>query len=159
VYSETGKGTTFKIYLPLIAAAGEAVQPKAEARPAGGNETILLAEDENDVRVLITHVLRDAGYRVIEAATGEDAVKMFDGRADGIALFISDVIMPKMNGKDAYVQIKKTRPDIKVLFISGYTADIIKSKGILEEGLPFLSKPIIPDQLLRKVREVIDRQA
>jgi signal transduction histidine kinase/CheY-like chemotaxis protein len=159
VYSETGKGTTFKIYLPLIAAAGEAVQPKAEARPAGGNETILLAEDENDVRVLITHVLRDAGYRVIEAATGEDAVKTFAGHADGISLLISDVIMPKMNGKDAYVQIKKIRPDIKALFISGYTADIIKSEGILEEGLPFLSKPIIPDQLLRKVREVIDRQA
>jgi signal transduction histidine kinase/ActR/RegA family two-component response regulator len=157
VYSETGKGTTFKIYLPLIAAAGEAVQPKAEARPAGGNETILLAEDENDVRVLITHVLRDAGYSVIEAATGDDAVKTFAGHADRIALLISDVIMPKMNGKDAYVQIKKTRPDIKVLFMSGYTADIIKSKGILEEGHPFLSKPIIPDQLLRKVREVIDR--
>ena len=109
--------------------------------------------------MLITHVLRDAGYSVIEAATGEDAVQTFAGHADRIALLISDVIMPKMNGKDAYVQIKKTRPDIKVLFMSGYTADIIKSKGILEEGLPFLSKPIIPDQLLRTVREVIDRRA
>lgn len=156
VYSETGKGMTFKIYLPLIAAAGEAALPKAEARPAGGNETILLAEDENDVRVLITHVLRDAGYSVIEAVTGEEAVKQFAEHADRISLLLSDVIMPKMNGKDAYDQIKGTRPDVKVLFMSGYTADNIKSKGILADGVPLLTKPIIPDQLLRKVREVLD---
>jgi signal transduction histidine kinase len=156
VYSETGKGTTFKIYLPLIAAAGEAAMPKAEARPAGGNETILLAEDENDVRVLITLILRDAGYSVIEAVTGEEAVKHFAEHADRISLLLSDVIMPKMNGKDAYDQIRGTRPDVKVLFMSGYTADTIKSKGILADGVPLLSKPIIPDQLLRKVREVLD---
>lgn len=159
VYSEPGKGTTFKIYLPLIAAAGETAAPKAEARAGGGNETILLAEDENDVRVLITLILREAGYNVIEAATGEDAVKIFADHADRISLLISDVIMPKMNGKDVYDQISRTRPGVKVLFMSGYTADIIKSKGILAEGVPFLSKPIIPDQLLRKVREVLDRQA
>ncbi len=159
VYSETGKGTTFKIYLPMIAAAGEAAEPRAEARPAGGNETILLAEDENDVRALITLILREAGYTVIEAATGEDAVKKFTEHADRISLFLSDVIMPKMNGKDAYDQIKGTRPGVKVLFMSGYTADIIQSKGILAEGTPFLAKPIIPDQLLRKVREELDLQA
>jgi signal transduction histidine kinase len=156
VYSEAGKGTTFKIYLPLIAAAGEAAEPKADVRPEGGNETILLAEDENDVRVLITHILREAGYSVIEAATGEDAVKKFAEQADRFSLFLSDVIMPKMNGKEAYDQIKGSRPDVKVLFMSGYTADIIQSRGILAEGSSFLSKPIIPDQLLRKVREVLD---
>jgi signal transduction histidine kinase len=156
VYSETGKGTTFKIYLPLIADSGEAALPKVEARPAGGNETILLAEDEKDVRVLITLILREAGYTVIEAATGEEAVKQFAEHADRISLLLSDVIMPKMNGKDAYNQIRGTRPDVKVLFMSGYTADNIKSKGILADGVPLLSKPIIPDQLLRKVREVLD---
>jgi signal transduction histidine kinase len=156
VYSEPGKGTTFKIYLPIIAEMMKEAPPVAEARPEGGRETILLAEDEHDVRVLISIVLREAGYSVIEALDGEDAVRKFSEQADRIALVLSDVIMPKKNGKEAYMQIREMRPGVKVLFMSGYTADIIESKGILAEGIPFLSKPLIPNQLLRKVREVLD---
>ena len=156
VYSEPGAGTTFRIYLPLAASAVSPVTTKNEAAPAGGRETIVLAEDERDVRELIAIVLREAGYTVIEAVDGEDAVKKISENADRISLFLSDVIMPKKNGKDAYEQIRSSHPGVKALFMSGYTADIIQSKGVLAEGFPYLSKPIIPDQLLRKVRDVLD---
>ena len=156
VYSEPGKGTTFKIYLPAIEIAGESPAARIEDRPAGGRETILLAEDENDVRALITIVLREAGYTVIESVDGEEAVQQFTEHAGSLSLFLSDVIMPKMNGKAAYEQIRAVKPGIKVIFMSGYTADIIQSKGITNDGIPFLPKPIFPDQLLRKVREVLD---
>ena len=156
VYSEPGKGTTFKIYLPAIEIAGESPAARIEGRPAGGRETILLAEDENDVRALITIVLREAGYTVIESVDGEEAVQQFAEHADSLSLFLSDVIMPKKNGKAAYEQIRAVKPGIKVIFMSGYTADIIQSKGIINDGIPFLPKPVFPDQLLRKVREVLD---
>jgi len=156
VYSEPEKGTTFKIYLPAIEIAGESPAARVEDRPAGGRETILLAEDENDVRALITIVLREAGYTVIESVDGEEAVQQFTEHAGSLSLFLSDVIMPKMNGKAAYEQIRAVKPGIKVIFMSGYTADIIQSKGIINDGKPFLPKPIFPDQLLRKVREVLD---
>jgi signal transduction histidine kinase len=156
VYSEPGKGTTFKIYLPAIETAGETPAARIEDRPAGGRETILIAEDENDVRVLITIVLREAGYTVIESADGEEALKQFAAHAGPISLFLSDVIMPKQNGKAAYEQIRAMKPGVKVIFMSGYTADIIQNKGIINERIPFLTKPIFPDQLLRKVREVLD---
>ena len=159
VYSEPGLGTTFKIYLPIIVPAEATAVPKAQAVPVGGRETILLAEDERDVRILITSILREAGYTVIEAVDGEDAAKKFTENENHIQLFLSDVIMPKKNGKDAYELIRAARPGIKVLFMSGYTADIIQSKGILAEGTPFLSKPISPEQVLRKVREVLDGES
>jgi signal transduction histidine kinase/CheY-like chemotaxis protein len=156
VYSEPEKGTSFKIYLPAIEVAGESPAARIEDRPAGGRETILLAEDENDVRALITTVLREAGYTVIESVDGEEAVQQFTEHAGSLSLFLSDVIMPKKNGKAAYEQIRAVKPGIKVIFMSGYTADIIQSKGIISDGIPFLPKPIFPDQLLRKVREVLD---
>jgi polar amino acid transport system substrate-binding protein len=156
VYSEPEKGTTFKIYLPAIEIAGESPPTRIEDRPAGGRETILLAEDENDVRALISIVLREAGYTVIESVDGEEAVHQFSEHAGSLSLFLSDVIMPKKNGMAAYEQIRAVRPGIKVIFMSGYTADIIQSKGIIKDGIPFLPKPIFPDQLLRKVREVLD---
>jgi len=156
VYSETGQGTTFKIYLPIIVPTEATAVPMAQAAPAGGRETILLAEDERDVRALISIILQEAGYTVIEAVDGDDAVRKFAENADGISLLLTDVIMPKMNGKETFEQVRKSQPGVKVLFMSGYTADIIQNKGILAEGIPFISKPIIPDQLLRKVREVLD---
>jgi len=156
VYSEPGLGTTFKIFLPIIPSETTTALPESVATPAGGRETILLAEDEPEVRTLITLLLRGAGYTVIEAVDGEDAVRKFAGNESRISLLLSDVIMPKMNGKEAYLQIRAAYPGVKVLFMSGYTADIIQSKGFLAEELPFLSKPIVSDQLLRKVREVLD---
>ena len=156
VYSEPGKGTSFKIFLPLTDAVGVALAPRVEAPSAGGSETILLAEDETEVRGLIRLVLRRAGYTVLEAADGQEAVEVFARHGAPVDLLLSDVIMPRRNGKDAYEQMRTRRPGVKVLFMSGYTADIVQGKGMVGEGLPLVSKPIVPDQLLRRVREVLD---
>jgi CheY-like chemotaxis protein len=93
----------------------------------------------------------------MEAVDGEDAIRIFNENKDKIQLLFLDVIMPKKNGKEVYDDIKKVRPDIKAIFTSGYNADIIHKKGILEEGLDFITKPISPEELLRKVREVLDK--
>ena len=157
VYSEPGKGTTFRIFLPMIKGEVEGAQSTAFPPPTGGTETILMAEDNAEVRKLMKEVLERFGYKVIEAVDGEDAIKVFNENKNNVQLLLLDLIMPKMNGKEAYDEIRKIRPDIKVIFGSGYTSDIIDKKGILEEGLNFITKPISPRELLRKVREVLDQ--
>jgi len=156
VYSEPGKGTTFKLYFPAVAntvVEPEAVEPPL---PTGGAETLLLAEDDETVRTITRSTLENFGYAVIEAVDGEDALRKYIARKDGIHLVILDVIMPKRNGKSAYDEMRKIRPDVKAIFTSGYAADIIQQKGISEDG-NFLSKPVAPAELLRKVRETLDR--
>ncbi|MBI1810921.1 MAG: response regulator, partial [Nitrospirae bacterium] len=108
---------------------------------SGGTETILLAEDEEEVRKLMKLVLEEAGYKVIEAVDGKEATEKFRENKDSINLLLLDVIMPKINGKGVYEEARKIKPDIKALFSSGYPADFIHKKGILEEGLNFISKP------------------
>ncbi len=155
VYSEPGRGTTFKIYLPLIEAPAGESGVRREAVPLRGSETVLLAEDDATVRKLMRAILEEFGYTVVEAVDGEDAVKMFLRNRERIELVILDVVMPKMNGKDAYSRIRQAQPDVKVIFTSGYTADIVHKKGILEEGLNFISKPAAPQDFLKKIREVL----
>ena len=154
--SEVGRGTVFIIYLPLIAAsadrAGAVASPEHRLR---GSETVLVAEDEGAVRTIITQILAKSGYRVIEAHDGEDAEVKFHDHRDEIDLLIFDVIMPGKNGKQAYDSIKKIRPDLKCLFLSGYTADIISNSGISEKEGAFLQKPVPPHLLLTKVREIL----
>jgi PAS domain S-box-containing protein len=157
VSSEPGKGTVFSIYLPLVACAEPEAEKKAPAIESRGGETVLLAEDDREVRSLTKMVLENFGYRVIEAVDGEEAVKKFNEQSAAIDLLVFDIIMPKKNGKDAYLEIKQTRPDIKVLFTSGYTADIIRKKGILDPDMVFILKPISPTVFLGKVREVLDK--
>jgi CheY-like chemotaxis protein len=157
VTSEPGKGTTFSIYLPLVAGAAPEAEKKTPASASRGGETVLLAEDDRDVRSLTKTVLENFGYRVIEAVDGEDVVAKFNEQNAAIDLLVLDVIMPKRSGKDAYLAIRQTRPDIKVLFTSGYTADIIHQKGILDPDMVFIMKPISPTMLLGKVREVLDK--
>ncbi len=157
VYSEPGKGTTFKIYLPLIKSKVEAVTEEPLSAIKKGDETLLVAEDDSQVRELLKEVLEGFGYTVLEAEDGEDALRVFSKYKDEIKLLILDVIMPKKSGKEIYDEIKKTRPDIKAIFTSGYDANIIHKRGIIEEGLNFISKPILPDELLRTVREVLDK--
>jgi signal transduction histidine kinase/CheY-like chemotaxis protein len=154
--SEPGKGTTFKIYLPLIRA--EALKPEASdsRQPRGGRETILVAEDSAEVRKLTTTILTDFGYKVIEAVDGEEAVRKFKENRDAVNLLLLDVIMPRKNGKDACDEIRAMRPDLKVIFTSGYTADIIRDRGFLDKGLVLLTKPLTPRTLLEKIREVLD---
>ena len=157
VYSEQGKGTTFKIYFPLI--QGKAEEAAHEVSPAieTGTETILIAEDEAEVRELTKKFLTNYGYKVIEAVDGPDAIDKFKRYRDQIQLLLLDVILPKKNAKEVYEQIKQTAPDIKVLFMSGYTVDIMHKQGIFKENLNFIMKPVSPSKLLRKVREVLDK--
>jgi PAS domain S-box-containing protein len=157
VYSEPKKGTTFKIYLPLIMSTIEEEKPRTSPGIKRGTETVLIAEDDVEVRDLTTKVLVGAGYKVLEAKDGEDALKVFTENKEKIHLLILDVIMPKKNGKDVYDEIKKERPDIKAIFMSGYDSDVIHKKGFLEEGLDFLPKPLLPNKLLRKIREVLEK--
>jgi PAS domain S-box-containing protein len=156
VYSEPGKGTTFKIFLPLILSQMETARKERGVTPRGGSEAILVAEDDDAVRTLTSHILREAGYSVIEAVDGDDAINKFMGSRDSINLAMLDVVMPKKSGKEVSDAIRKIKSGIRVLLTSGYTADIINTKGITEEGLDFISKPITPNNLLKKVREILD---
>ena len=156
VYSEPNMGTTFHIYLPVVSKGAKKEEP-AQEPVKGGNETVLVAEDDEVVRRLLRDVLRHHGYNVIEATDGADAIKNFKN-TDRIDLLILDSIMPIKNGREAYDEISKIRPGIKVLFTSGYTRDVILDKGIEDKKFHFISKPISPSTLLQKVREVLDEQ-
>ena len=157
VYSEPGKGTSFKVYLPLTASPDRSPAAAMPDISDHGTETVLLAEDDREVRNLTRTVLEDFGYRVIEAVDGEEAVAKFLAHPGAVDLLVLDIMMPRKNGKEAYLEIKKARPGIKALFMSGYTADMIHKKGILEAGLDFALKPISPTDFLKKVREVLER--
>ncbi|MGA2151798.1 MAG: TonB-dependent receptor, partial [Geobacteraceae bacterium] len=154
---EPGTGTTFKIYLPLISSEvrGEEIATEKETL-AQGTETILLAEDDESVRKLISIVLKQEGYKVIEAIDGVDSVKKFIENKETIRLLLSDLIMPKMNGKEAYDEMKVWRPGLKAIFVSGYAPDVIRQKMSLENSVVLISKPILPYSLLKKVRCLLD---
>lgn len=156
VYSEPGYGSTFKIYLPLTATPIEVSNIRKDLTVAWGTETILLAEDDDLVRNLMEIVLKGAGYKVITATNGEDAVTKFKENVDSIQLLLFDLIMPRMNGKEASDEIHKISPGIKTIFSSGYTADTIQQKATLEYDSPLIPKPTSPVELLRKVRDVLD---
>ena len=157
VYSEPALGTTFKIYLPLTSMEAEVTTESIQPIPLGKGETILIAEDEPAVREVLRLSLQEYGYMVIEAENGEDAVKQYKDNMDEVSLVLLDVIMPVKNGREAYNEIKSLKPDTKVIFMSGYTEDIIMGKGLLKSDTELIPKPIAPDSLLRKVREVLDR--
>ncbi|MCE5313254.1 MAG: PAS domain S-box protein [Nitrospiraceae bacterium] len=156
VYSELGKGTVFRIYLPITeqkpAESGSAPSEKV----SGGTETILVAEDDLAIRALTNTILEQYGYRVISAVDGEDAVRKFEKKKDEINLVILDGIMPKKNGKEAFEEIRKLRPDIKAVFISGYAEDIFTHDGMPDKSAVFIPKPVKPDELLRAVRSTLD---
>jgi two-component system, cell cycle sensor histidine kinase and response regulator CckA len=157
VYSEPDKGFTFRIYLPIIASAVvEDIMAHHEEAPAYGTETVLVAEDDEITRKLSSTVLAHYGYTVIEAVDGEDALRKFRENKETIQLLLFDLIMPKMNGKEAYDEILKIKPDIKVIFASGYAPDIVRQKVSLENGAHLIYKPVSPFEVLRKVRNVLD---
>jgi CheY-like chemotaxis protein len=156
VESEIGRGTTIKIYLPVVPRAMEETQTDDLPVVKGGTETILVAEDDETVRKLVTSVLMQFGYSVIQAENGEDAVRKFMANRGAIKLLLLDIMMPKKNGKEVYDKIRIFEPDIKSLFLSGYAADILIQKGLLEKGLNFICKPVQMNDLLRKVRSLLD---
>jgi two-component system cell cycle sensor histidine kinase/response regulator CckA len=156
VDSEPGQGTTFRIYLPRPE-AGATVEAAIE--PSGlprGTETVLLAEDEPSFRALARELLEMLGYTVLESEDVSDALRIAEGHAGTIHLLITDVVMPRMNGRTLAKAVQGFRPDIKMLYMSGYTDNVIIHEGILDPGTPFLQKSFTPSKLARKVREVLD---
>ncbi|HYL56325.1 MAG TPA: response regulator [Gemmatimonadales bacterium] len=156
VYSEPGRGTTFKLYLPLVDAPPERAAPAREAGTLAGTETIVLAEDDEVLRPLTKGLLVRLGYTVLEAENADRALALADAHPGPIHLLITDVVMPGVSGRELARRVVRTRPDTRVLYISGYTDDAIVHHGMLEPGLHFLQKPFTPAALARKVREVLD---
>jgi len=156
VDSEPGKGTQVDIYLPLIEGHAEVEKSKPVAPPAAGKETVLFVEDEEIVRVFMQKMLERAGYRVIVADNGEDGVERFRENAD-ISLVLSDMVMPRKNGRQMLDEIRRMKPGTKAVFMSGYTADIMQDKGMLDDVTEFITKPVKKDDLLRKMRELLDK--
>jgi CheY-like chemotaxis protein len=156
VYSEPGRGTTFKIYLPRVEEAVEAARPAgAIAGSLRGSETVLLVEDEEAVRTLVHEVLERNGYTVLAARHGGEALLVCERHGGPIHLMVTDVVMPEMSGRELAERLASLRPAMKVLYVSGYTDDAIVHHGVLDPGTPFLEKPFSPDALARKVREVL----
>jgi CheY-like chemotaxis protein len=158
VYSEPGLGTTFKIYLPTIEGDTESLRPAAvSTKSLQGSETILLVEDEEMVRKLACTVLEKNGYRVLEASSGEKALDAVRGQnGNPIHLMVTDVVMPGMSGRQLADRLVSLRPELKVLFMSGYTDDAIVHHGVLDPGIAYIQKPFTPDALASKVREILD---
>lgn len=157
VYSEVDKGTTFKVYLPQLQEAPQhPVDSAAESALHRGSETVLLVEDEEMVRNLTTELLRESGYRVLTANGGAEAVQVFKNHRRDIHLLITDVVMPKMSGKEVADKIRSIQPDTKVLFMSGYTDEAIVHHDIIDSGIAFIQKPFSEHALALKVREVLD---
>ncbi|GFO63238.1 PAS domain S-box protein [Geomonas paludis] len=157
VFSQVGFGTTFSIYLPLITEKVQSGEKPATFIPEGGSESILVVEDDAAVGRLVESVLKRYGYQVILANSGDEALELFPSRGQEISLALLDVIMPKMNGKQLCEELRRHSPKLKVLFLSGYTADVIQDKGIfMEEGVDIIKKPARPIELAKKVREMLD---
>ena len=157
VYSELGRGTTFKVYLPRIEAAVERSSEIETGPLPRGSETVLLVEDEVGVRALVRTLLEAQGYAVLEASGAEEALEIAGSHARPIDLILTDVVMPGSSGPGLRGELERSRPGTRFLFMSGYTDDAVVRHGALESGLAFLQKPFTPEALARKVREVLDR--
>jgi CheY-like chemotaxis protein len=156
VYSEVGKGTTFKIYLPRTEEEVDESGPgRSGFKAQQGTETLLLVEDEDAVRALVRNVLREKGYRILEASRGEEALELAEQYGEPIDLLLTDVVMPQMNGRELARRLANLLPQIKVLYISGYADNALWYQGGLDSGGAFLQKPFSPEALARKVREVL----
>ena len=155
VSSRIGEGSTFLLYLPEVKEKPrEARSTFREAK--GGKEALLLAEDNADIRAVMSGILKMSGYTVIDAVNGRDAVEKFREHKDEIRLIILDVVMPEKNGKEAYEEMRTMKQDVKALFMSGYTADVVLDKGVFGKTLEYMAKPIAPNELLHKVRNLLD---
>jgi two-component system, cell cycle sensor histidine kinase and response regulator CckA len=159
VYSEPGIGTTFKIYLPVIASEAPS-EPEAEQPPTlGSGELVLVIEDEPDVMRMAARSLREAGYSVLEATGGREAIEILMEAGTRLRVIVTDVVMPGMSGRDLATRIAALRPDLPVLFMSGYTDEDVIRRGLMERGQRFIQKPFSPDALARQVHRALTRDA
>jgi PAS domain S-box-containing protein len=156
VYSEPGRGTTFKIYLPAVEHENLQTDTQKIMPKPVGSETILVVEDEPSICELVIEILQPLGYRLLTAANGKEALTTSADYTEQIPLLLTDVVMPGLNGRELAEEIKKDRPEIKVIFMSGYTDDIISHYGVLDAGVNFIQKPLAPNTLAVKIREVLD---
>jgi len=157
VYSEIDQGTTFKVYLPVVERAATSAEDEIKVPVPKGTETILLAEDDETVRKLAKGFLEKAGYTVLSASDGEEAIKLFDANDDKIDFALLDVMMPKQGGKAVFKHIQKKHPEVRVLFCSGYSMNAIHTNFVLDDGLALIQKPYQHDDLMRKIREILDK--
>jgi len=159
VYSEPGRGAAFKIYLPRVKKAGPGrKQRESDTKIPRGSETVIVVEDDETVRKTVLMFLKKYGYTVLSAATGKEGLAIFRAHKDPIHLLLTDMVMPGLSGKDLATQAKRLRPDLKVLYMSGYTDQGIANNGIIEKGIHFIQKPFTHQELATKVREVIERK-
>jgi CheY-like chemotaxis protein len=158
-YSEPGLGTTFKLYFPIVAAVDEMIEALGPAPAARADEVVLIAEDEPMVRGIMARTLRDCGYTVLEAEGGSQALEMLDARGGEVNLVVADVVMPGLGARELATQLAERWPQVPVLFTSGYTGLDVVRRGLLEEWREFIQKPLAPDALIRKVREMVDSKA
>lgn len=157
VASESGSGACFNIYLPKVETVEDAKEKNCGVQaPLKGNETVLLVEDETSLRKLSRHLLEICGYRVLEAESGAEAVKISEDSEGTIDLLLTDVVMPGISGRILADQLLKQRPEMRVLFMSGYTGQMVGQHGVLAEGSLFLPKPFTREVLAAKVREALD---
>jgi len=159
VCSNPGTGTTFRVYLPLARCREKLLRAAPFLAAKGGSETILVAEDNRDLREVIHLTLSTAGYRVIVTEDGEEAAARFRASADSIDLLLLDMIMPKQSGMEVLNQARSLRPDIKALFLTGYPTEFIKDRGLMTSEFAYLAKPVSPNALLRSIREMLDKDS
>jgi two-component system cell cycle sensor histidine kinase/response regulator CckA len=160
VRSGAGQGTTFKIFLPRVDAPADVAASlgPAEAAVPGGSETVLLVEDETSLRQIVCETLEAAGYTVVPASSGKEAIEICEARRGGVDLLMTDVVMPRMSGRELADGLRLSHPELAILYMSGYTDDAVLLHGVLAEHVAFLQKPFRTDALVRKVREVLDRR-
>jgi CheY-like chemotaxis protein len=160
VYSEPGAGTMFRIYLPRIQPVSSGSEESAAVQTgAPCSETILLVEDQEEVRQFAAQVLAECGYRVLSASSGSEALALVEHYSETIDVLVTDVVLPGMNGFELAKRLVALRPGIRVLFTSGYTGEVTTLRGILDRGLAYLPKPYVPNLMAAKVRAVIDAPA
>jgi CheY-like chemotaxis protein len=158
VYSEPGKGTTFKVYIPSIDDAGEEGEDIAERTARGGDETLLIVEDDEDMRKILSEILKALGYDIIIASDGEEGLDIFVQRHDEIDFVILDVVMPKLSGREVYEEMKKIKADLTCLFVTGYSLNGSHTDFIIKEGIEVLQKPYSFEDIAMKIREALDKR-
>lgn len=155
VYSEPGIGTTFKVYFPAVRDKAETLTTSTSPVPGGGHETVLLVEDNAGLRELVRRILVGHGYSVLEAASPDEALLLSSRFSGPIDLMLTDVVMPGMDGRQLYDRLTEARPELRALFMSGYTENVVAHQGVLKDGTNFLPKPFSRDGLLLAVRDVL----